>query len=147
VTLATLLSAFPGLGQVYMGYVGQGFFNAILVASLITLLASDLGALTPLAALFMAFYWLYNIIDANRKAVLYNEKVLGLPPGELPEDSAAGFQGSVGAGVLLIVVGGLALAHTRFAIPMAWVQNWWPAALVGAGAWLIWKAVARNAKD
>jgi len=140
-TLATLLSLMPGLGQVYLGYIQQGFVNALVVASLIALLVADSGTFTPLLALFMAFFWLYNIVDANRRAILLNQRVLGLAPGELPEDISPALQGSVFGGLTLIVGGALALAHIRFGLSMAWVERWWPLAIVGLGIHLIWKAV------
>jgi TM2 domain-containing membrane protein YozV len=143
-TLATLLSLMPGLGQVYLGYIQQGFINALVVASIIALLASDAGALTPLLALFMAFFWLYNIVDANRRAILLNQRVLGLAPGELPEDISPALQGSVFGGLVLIVGGVLALAHVRFGLSMAWVERWWPMALIGLGIYLVWKAVKQS---
>ena len=141
VALATLLSLVPGLGQVYLGYIQQGFVNALVVASLIALLVADSGTFTPLLALFMAFFWLYNIVDANRRAILLNQRVLGLAPGELPEDASPALQGSVFGGLILIVGGVLALAHIRFGLSMAWVERWWPLAIVGLGIHLIWKAV------
>lgn len=141
VALATLLSLMPGLGQVYLGYIQQGFINALVVASLITLLTVDAGIFTPLLALFMAFFWLYNIVDANRRALLLNQRILGLAPGELPEDIGPAFQGSVLGGLTLIVGGVLALAHLRFGFSLAWVQHWWPLALIGLGVHLVWKAV------
>jgi TM2 domain-containing membrane protein YozV len=141
VVLATLLSLVPGLGQVYLGYVQQGFINALLIASLITLLTVDAGAFTPLLALFMVFYWLYNILDANRRALLLNQRTLGLAPGELPEDISPALRGSVFGGLTLIAVGLLALAHVRFGYSLAWVQHWWPLAIIGLGVHLVWKAV------
>jgi hypothetical protein len=140
-TLATLLSLMPGLGQVYLGYVQQGFVNSLVVASLIALLTSDVGNLTPLLAVFLAFFWLYNIVDANRRAILLNQRILGLAPGELPEDANPALQGSVFGGLALIVGGVLALAHLRFGLSMAWVERWWPVALIGLGIYLVWKAV------
>ena len=83
---ATFLSAMPGLGQVYVGYYQRGFIHAIVVSTLIALLAADLGPLTPLASLFLAFFWLYNIVDAGRRALLYNEALAGRTGIELPED-------------------------------------------------------------
>ena len=140
-TLATLLSLMPGLGQVYLGYIQQGFVNILVVASLITLLASDAGALTPLLAMFLAFFWLYNIVDANRRALLMNQRTLGLAPGEVPEDLSPALRGSVFGGLTLIAGGALALAHIRFGLPMAWLGQWWPVALIGLGIYLVWKAV------
>ncbi len=141
VALATLLSLMPGLGQVYLGYIQQGFINALVVASLITLLTVDAGTFTPLLALFMAFFWLYNIVDANRRALLLNQRILGLAPGELPEELSPALHGSVFGGLTLIVGGLLALAHVRFGLSLAWVQHWWPLALIGLGVHLVWKAV------
>ena len=139
--LATLLSLMPGLGQVYLGYIQQGFVNILVVATLITLLARDPGALTPLLALFLAFFWLYNIVDAHRRSLLLNQRILGLAPGELPEDVRPALQGSVFGGLTLIAGGVLALAHLRFGLSMAWVERWWPLAVVGLGIHLVWKAV------
>lgn len=142
--LATLLSLMPGLGQVYLGYIQQGFINSLVVASLIALLANEVGALTPLLAIFMAFFWLYNIVDANRRAILLNQRILGLAPGELPEDLGPTFQGSVFGGLALILGGILALARVRFGLSMAWMEHWWPLAIVGLGVYLVWKAVKQS---
>jgi hypothetical protein len=49
--LASFLSLFPGLGQIYVGYYPHGFVNALVIACLITALATeDLDELAPLAA-------------------------------------------------------------------------------------------------
>jgi TM2 domain-containing membrane protein YozV len=145
--LAALLSLMPGLGQIYLGYYIQGFTNIVVIASLITLLARGLGDLTPLAALFMAFYWLYNIVDASRRASFYNQALAGLGPMELPADiEMPGGKGSLFGGVALIVLGGLALAYTRFNVSMVWLERWWPAALVILGGYLIYRSFAAKTK-
>ena len=87
--LAMFLSLMPGLGQVYVGYYQQGFINIVVVASLIALLDSGVGALDPLGGLFLAFFWLYNIIDAGRRAAAYNQSLIGLDEAELPENLAS----------------------------------------------------------
>jgi hypothetical protein len=136
--IAVLLSCMPGLGQIYIGYYQQGFINIAVVASLIALLSAGLGKLAPLAGLFLAFFWLYNIVDAYRRAALYNQAVTGLGPEELPEDiKLPRGKGSIFGGSILIVFGGLALAHTRWGYSMEWVEEWWPLALVLIGAYLI----------
>ena len=68
----------------YVGYYQRGFINVIVVGALIALLTRGLGPLTPLAALFLAFFWLYNIVDAGRRALLYNEALAGRTGIELP---------------------------------------------------------------
>lgn len=140
--LAGLLSVVPGLGQVYVGYYQRGFIHAVVTATLISFLAAtNIGALVPLAAVFLGFFWLYNIVDASRRASLYNQALAGMSNVELPEDfKAPGFRGSVAGGLAIAALGLILLLHTRFGVPLDWVEEWWPAALILAGAYLVWKA-------
>jgi cell wall-active antibiotic response 4TMS protein YvqF len=139
---ATFLSAMPGLGQVYVGYYQRGFINAIVVGTLIALLASNLGPLTPLAALFLAFFWLYNIVDAGRRALLYNEALAGRSGIDLPEDfKSPALSGSIPGGLAVIVVGGVLFSHTRFGVPLDWISAWWPVALIVFGVYLVARSV------
>jgi len=141
--VATLLSLMPGLGQVYLGYYQVGFTNVLVVASLITLLAWDVGRLTPLLAMFMAFFWLYNLVDAARRAVMLNQVITHLETPELPQGfTAASFQARIFGGLVLIATGILAIAHLRFGMSLAWLQNWWPVGLVIVGVYLVWRAVS-----
>jgi hypothetical protein len=58
---------------------------------------------------------------------------------DLPEDiKAPQPMGSLAGGALLIVVGLTLFANTMFHIPLDWLAGWWPLALVGAGAWLVY---------
>jgi TM2 domain-containing membrane protein YozV len=139
---ASFLSAMPGLGQIYVGYYQRGFIHAIVVSCLIALLASDIGPLTPLAAIFLAFFWLYNIVDAGRRAMLYNEALAGRSGIELPEDfKTPGLRGSIPGGIAIVAVGGVLLSHTRFGVPLDWLNEWWPAALILFGVYLVVRSV------
>lgn len=145
--LATILSAMPGLGQVYIGYYEQGFINILVVASLINVLSRGRSKMTPLLGIFLAFYWLYNMVDAWRRATFYNQALTGLSPFELPESmKMPGGHGSLFGGALLILLGALAFAHTMFDYSLEWVGDWWPLALVFAGAYLIVRAVQERKK-
>lgn len=139
VMLAIILSLMPGLGQVYVGYYDLAFRNILVICGLIAILASGAAhRLEPVVALFMAFYWLHNLVDAGRRASFYNQALAGLRPMDLPEDSMAPQpMGSLAGGVLLIAVGLMLFANTMFYIPLDWLARWWPLALVGAGGWLI----------
>lgn len=141
--LAAVLSMMPGLGQVYVGYYQRGFVHAAVIASLFTLLASNaLDRLVPLFALFMAFFWLYNIIDAARRASLYNDALAGNPAIELPHDfRTPGLRGSIFGGATLIVAGFVLLLHTRFGMSLDWVEQWWPVAPMIFGAYLLGRAI------
>jgi len=146
--LASMLSIMPGLGQVYLGYYQRGFIHAVVVGSLITLIASgSMEGLIPLTSIFLAFFWLYNIVDAGRRAVLYNMVIGGGGEIELPQDfKTPGLHGSIGGGIAVIAVGAVLLAHTRFGYSLDWVEDWWPAALVLFGGYLVFKAIQEKAK-
>jgi hypothetical protein len=140
VMIAMILSAMPGLGQVYVGYYDLAFRNILVVCGLIAIMASG-GAhrLEPVVALFLAFYWLHNIVDAGRRASFHNQALAGLRPMDLPEDiKAPQPMGSFAGGVLLVAVGVTLFLNTMFDVPLDWLASWWPLALVGAGAWLIY---------
>jgi hypothetical protein len=139
--LATVMSLAPGLGQIYIGYYGLGFLHIVVVASIITFLAQDAGNATPFLSIFLAFFWLYNIVDAYRRAVLYNQVIEGIAPGEkLPAMGVPESSGSLLWGVVLIVAGAVALSHTRFGYSMEWLNRWWPVGLVLFGVYLIYKS-------
>ncbi len=140
--LASVLSIMPGLGQVYVGYYKRGFIHAITVALLITFLAAGIIALAPLVGLFLAFFWLYNIVDAGRRASLYNQALAGGTAVELPEDfKAPSLGGSIAGGAALIVIGLILLSHTLFGASLEWLENWWPVAVIGFGGYLVFKAM------
>ncbi len=136
--LAALFSIMPGLGQVYIGYYRQGFINVLVVASLITLLNTRMEGVHPLAGIFLAFFWLYNMVDAARKATLYNQALAGQGPAALPEEGRIlrGRESLVG-GAILILIGFVLFLHTRFGISLDWVERWWPIGLVLMGAYLV----------
>ena len=140
--LAAILSAMPGLGQVYLGYYQLGFTNALVVAGVVTLLASgDMGPLIPLASVFLAFFWLYNVVDAYRRAVVVNEALAGRSSIELPEDYAAlGLKGSVLGGTILVLAGLVLLSRTLLGVSLEWLEDWWPVVIVLFGGYLIYKA-------
>lgn len=142
--VACFLSAMPGLGQVYVGYYQRGFVHILVVAGIITLLSSAVpgSGTEPLFGLFLAFFWLYNIIDAGRRAVYYNHVLEGGEPAQLPEDfRSPGIRGSMMAGGALIAGGLILLLHTRFGYSLEWLGEWWPLIPVAFGAYLFYKAI------
>ena len=139
--LACFLSLMPGLGQVYVGYYQRGFVHAAVVATLITVLSSEVRELTPMVAMFLVFFWLYNIIDAGRRAALYNEVLAGRTGIQLPTDlMLPGLGGSMLGGTVVALVGALLLGHTAFGMSLSWLKEWWPVAVILFGAYLFIKA-------
>ena len=140
--LASVLSIMPGLGQIYVGHYPRGFFNIVVAAGIITLLASDVGSMAPLLGIFLGFFWLYNIIDAGRRAAFYNEMLAGGATIDLPADfKMPGVRGTIMGGVMLITAGVILLLHTRFEFRLDWIEEWWPVAAIILGIYLVVKAV------
>ena len=46
-----------------------------------------------------------------------------------------------------MLVGVIALSHTLFGLPLDWIEKWWPLALIGVGAWLIYPTFAGKKND
>ena len=145
--LASFLSCAPGLGQVYIGYYQRGFVHLFIIAGTITLLAGDMvrGA-EPLFGLFLAFFWLYNIIDAGRRAAFYNHAIEGGSDIEFPVDmKLPGTGGSLVGGVVLIAGGLIFLSHTALGFSLNWLEVWWPAIPVLFGIYLVVRSMQGKA--
>jgi hypothetical protein len=135
--LAAVLSAFPGMGHIYNGLYLRGLVFFLIVASLLAIVVRGHG----LVSFALAFFWLFNILDAYRQAALINygyAQDLGLL--DLPQSPVAGQVGVV-AGVLLVLIGLFALADRYLAINLDWLIDLWPLGLIAAGAWLIFGAL------
>ena len=131
--LAALLSLFPGLGSIYNGLYMRGFTFFLVIASLIGITVEN----HPLFGLALAFFWLFNVIDAYRQATLINygyAQDLGLT--DLPKVPRAG-QGGLVAGILLSLIGVAAILDRYFDVRFDWIFDLWPFALVALGLWLI----------
>lgn len=131
--LAGFLSLFPGIGNVYNGLYMRGLTFFIVIASLIAIA----GEGHPLFGFAVAFFWLFNVIDAFRQATLINygyAQDLGLT--DLPRVPRAS-QGGVVAGALLILIGAVAIAERYFNVSLQWLFDLWPFALVVVGLWLV----------
>jgi hypothetical protein len=133
--LAALLSAFPGMGNVYNGLYIRGFTFFLIVVSLLGIANSRGGH--ELFGMAVAFFWLFNVIDAYRQATLINygyAQDLGLL--DMPKVPRAG-QGGLVAGVLLTLVGIASVLDRYTIIDYDWLFQLWPFALVAAGVWLV----------
>ncbi len=140
--LASILSCMPGLGQVYVGYYQQGFINILIVAGTIAALASgSIHGMEPFFGVFLAFFWIFNMIDANRRAMHYNSVKSGKGGEDVPDSFAmptAG--GSLFGGVVLVLFGVLFILDLNFDVSLSWIKDWWPVLLIAFGGNLIYKA-------
>ena len=146
--LATLLSLMPGLGQVYVGYYQQGFINIMVVGSLIVLLNLDIGDLTPLVGLFLAFFWLFNLVDANRRAGFYNRALARMTETGLPDEmQMPDGRGGLVTGIFLIFFGLLSFAHIHLDFSLNWLADAWPVVLIFMGSYLIYRSWAARQEE
>ena len=146
--LAGLLSLMPGIGQIYVGYYALGFIHIAVFVTTIFLLVrmsiNSFSALTPALGVFLGFFVVYNIVDASRRAVLYNLALDGVQGIQLPDMNASlprlQLQGSVTGGAALIALGVVLLSNTLLGFSLDWLASWWPLGLVALGAYLVAKA-------
>jgi hypothetical protein len=146
--VACLLSAMPGLGQVYVGYYRLGFIHMVVFGATISILAeAAIPPLIPLLGIFLPFFVLYNIIDAGRRAIFYNQALAGIEGVDIPPEMkmpTAG--GSVAGGLALIVIGAVLLSNTLFGFSLTWLKEWWPVIPVGLGVWLVFRGIQEKAE-
>jgi len=145
--MACILSAVPGLGQIYVGHYGLGFLHAIVASAVFTMLVSNPDSdVLPFGVIFFIFFMLYNIVDAGRRAALYNLAIAGVPGVELPRQMKLPQPGgTIFGGVVFIVVGFILLMNTRFDASLEWVGEWWPVAPMIFGGYLIARAIQERA--
>jgi hypothetical protein len=135
--LAALLSLAPGMGNIYNGLYLRGVTFFLVITSLIAIASRS----HPLFGMAIAFFWIFNVIDAYRQATLINygyAQDLGLL--DMPHHPRAG-QGGMAAGILLTLIGLFAVCDRYFDIRLDWIFDLWPFALVVAGSCLIWGAI------
>ncbi len=148
--IAAFLSLVPGLGQVYVGYYRQGFVNIIVIGTLISLLApgpSFHWPLTPLLVFFLVFYWLYNLVDAARRASFYNQTLAGMPTTEMPtEFRLPDSKGSLAGGLFLMLAGAVIATNTVLGYSLEWLRRWWPLAPILFGAYLVIQSLRERSK-
>lgn len=140
--VAALLSLMPGLGQVYLGYTRLGFLHGGAAATFVALLSiGQLGVLDPALGVFMVFFWLYNLVDAHRRAILLNEAAARMTAPEPPGDfGGLSLSARLGLGIALVLGGLLAFLRLHFGLSFEWLGRWWPLGLVGCGLYLILRA-------
>ena len=140
--LAAFLSAMPGLGNIYNGLYLRGVLFFVIIISLIAL-SADHGLL----GFALAFFWLFNVVDAYRQATLINygyAQDLGIT--DRPKPPLAG-QGGYLAGTMLFAIGLFATMEKYFEIDLDRFFDLWPFGLMALGAWVLWRTVQERKGD
>jgi len=147
-TVAGILGAIPfGVGAVYNGQYAKGLAHLVIFALLIAGVNTNGSEMLQVICGFgIAFFWLYQIIDAVRSAKAIQ--------AGLPAPDPYGLAASFGAGtslksdssakiptgaIVLILLGVLFLLHTAGLFEYGF-ERIWPVFLIALGVWLI----ARN---
>ncbi len=140
--LAAILSVFPGVGQLYIGYYVRGFVIAAVFLVTMAVAVSLDEPLGPMLAMAAMFLWVFNLIDAGRMAALYNHAAAGTSVFELPEDfKLPKMGGSIIGGGMLLLFGSIALSNTLFGFSLEWLESWWPVFPFALGAYLFIRGV------
>jgi len=151
-TVAGILAGFfpIGVGAVYNGQYAKGLAHLVIMVLMVIIQSSDVPWYVHLVVgVGMAFFYVYQIIDAARSARAIQ---MGEPAPD-PFGLAATFGASSSGGVtapgdrtdsakvpigaaVLIGLGVLFLINTAFDFSM---QRYWPLILIGLGVWLFAK--------
>ncbi|MGD2246577.1 MAG: DUF5668 domain-containing protein [Candidatus Aminicenantes bacterium] len=144
--LAGLLSfIFPGVGTLYCRQVMKGLLFMVIFAGLVTLQTYD-GEGQPFAALLLAGFWFYQLIDAVMTAKAINRRAL---EGEVEEEKINDFpdvikSGSIFWGIVLMAVGGILLLANFDVISYNTIFDFWPVVIVIIGIKLVLDYTAKN---
>lgn len=141
--LAGILAAFfPfGVGAVYTGQYAKGLAHLLIFTGLVWGLSSGvMGNLEPVLGISMAFFIVYQIIDAIRSAKAVQTGQAPPDPFGLARTFGAGEKVDTSkiptAAVVLIGLGVLFLMHTM-GFWFFSVERFWPVILIGIGIWQI----------
>jgi hypothetical protein len=145
--LAGLLGAIPfGVGAIYNGQYTKGLVHLGIFVFLVVSLSSNLpGYLYPVLGIAMAFFIVYQIIDAVRTAKALQAQQpppdpFGLAtmfsPGERAEQADFSSKAVPTGAVVLIGLGVLFLLH-NLGIWFLNVDVLWPVILIALGVWLL----------
>lgn len=136
---AALLSVVPGLGNIYNGLYARGiaFFLiqfALLRVAVATQRDEDLALIIP----SLMFFWLFNLFDAHRQAMLINAGG-GDRVGRALRRSEAG--GLLFPGLVLVGIGTIGALNRYAQIDVWQVFDHWPALILLAGIALVARGV------
>ena len=136
--LAGFLSAFPGLGHLYLGLYPRAF--AVGGAFILGIMMTSHGRAGEFFGPLVAFIWFFGVIDAVRQAKAINRGQIGEAgfAGEPQLKRAAAGTGGLTWGVILVGLGALLLIDRYVDIDWSFMSEWGaPAAFILLGLVLI----------
>lgn len=145
---AFLLGVIPGVGAIYNGQYAKGLIHVIVLGLLITIASShDLnGGFEALFGLSIAAWFFYMAFEAYHTA---KRRMMGQPVDEfssllnMDQNSASRFP----AGPLFLIFAGVFFLLANFdLIRVRDVIRFWPLALIGLGAYMLYVRVNATRK-
>ncbi len=142
-----LAGFFPfGVGAVYNGQYAKGLAHLLIFVALVFGASQSGDTYGPFFGLAIAFFYVYQIIDAVRSAHAIRAGQPAPDPFGLGKTFGAGERADfnkvpVGA-VVLIGLGVLFLLNTLGLFHAYWIHRLWPLILIGIGVWLFIKRVS-----
>ncbi len=136
---AALLSVVPGLGNIYNGLYARGLTFFLIEFSLIRIAAGiqedeNLAIVVP--SIF--FFWLFNLFDAYRQALLINLGGSELVHNEVQQSENSGL---LLAGVVVTAIGLVGGLDFYLGIDIWRLFDHWPALLLVCGVAMVVRAV------
>jgi len=140
-----LAGIFPGAGALYNGLITKGVLYILIFAGLITI--QDHSGGQPFKALILAGFYIFQLIEAINDARALNLAAAGVKAVDAPK--VQNFPqvvptGSIFWGIVLMVIGVLAIL-ANFDIIM-WEDLWdyWPVAVIVIGLKLVFDAILKS---
>ncbi len=127
---------FPGTGALYNRQVLKGILFIIVFAGLVSM--QHHGDAQPFIALILAGFYIFQIIDSVQTSKSVNHRYLK-GEKEIEEAFSEEFTaGSIFWGIFLIILGGVLLLANFEVISYGVLFDFWPLAVIGIGAKLIY---------
>lgn len=141
--LAFLLGFIPGVGAIYNGQYVKGLVHVVVLGILISLANSEdlSGGFQPLFGMLIAVWIFYMAFEAYHTA---KRRQLGEPVDEFSSIMPRSGRPSQFplAPTVLIAVGLLFLLHNLNIIRISELLRYWPVALIGLGAYMLYERLA-----
>ena len=146
--LAFLLGLIPGVGAIYNGQYVKGLIHVVVFGVLISIVSSGeaSGGMEPLFGLLIAAWVAYMAFEAYHTA---KKRQLGQTVEEFSSlISLRSPQSRFPVGpAILIAIGVLFLANNLGLLRFGDVLKYWPVALIGLGAYMLYERVSSSSHD
>jgi hypothetical protein len=138
---AVLAGFFPfGVASVYTGQYAKGLAHLLIFAFLVWGLSNASGGVEPLLGIALAFFYIYQIVDAFRSAQAIQKGQPAPDPFGLGKTFTAGDKVDVSKAPLgafiLIGLGVLFLLSNMGLLRFWWMGRLWPLVLIFLGVWM-----------